>query len=158
MPKPKPRRAWDREWANSDTTGTRKPNKWDAWEWANSDNSDTTTGARKNKWDGHTPAPKKLKTSVIPSYHADIVMPLMRGDDTLSSRFVRASGEACDEEEMQSYFRQCNKVLDDVRVPGQRKRLGVDLIGLTGLGAVPRIPSQVWDPDECKPTREVIAS
>jgi len=36
------------------------------------------------------------------------------------------------EAERHSYFSRCDEVLEDVRVPGRRKQLGLDLIGQTG--------------------------
>ena len=109
------------------------------------------------------PASKKRRTVSTNDAELteDIVIPYVRNNDELASRFVKGSGAAFSEAEMQSYYSHCNEVLDEVldnmRVRGHRKRLGLDLIGKTGLCAVPRIPTQVWAPDQCPPTRHVIS-
>ena len=109
------------------------------------------------------PAPKKKRTVCANDAELteDIVIPYVRNNDELASRFVKDSGAEFSEAEMQSYYSRCNEildeVLDDVRLRGKRKRVGVDLIGKTGLCAVPRIPVQVWPPDECPPTCHTIS-
>ena len=111
----------------------------------------------------YRPALKKKRTVCANDAELteDIVIEdIVSNNDELASRFVKDSGAAFSEAEMQSYYQRCNEildeVLDDVRLRNKRKRVGLDLIGKTGLCAVPRIPTQVWPPDQCPPTRHII--
>lgn len=121
-----------------------------SWKWATSES---------NKDHSPAPAPKRRKACGSNRDDSSTGMEVVQCDGKLSSHFVLESGATPSEPEMQSYYERCEAILDDeYKRPCRHSRLGLDLVGKTGLCAVPRIPKQVWTPDlGPPPTPSVLA-